>query len=258
MEMKAVGELFLGRDGGVAVVEFRRGPENFFDLDLITALAELYDELGADPSCRAIVLASEGKAFCAGASYAALQGEVDPEVLTALYDAAARLFRCPRPVIAAIQGSAVGGGLGLALSADFRVASPEARFSANFVKIGIHPGFGVSLTLPQVIGFQKASLMIQTGRRVRAEEALAYGLVEAVVPAGELRAAALALAHEVAEAAPLGLAAARNTIRQGLADAVAERARYEAAEQLRLYKTKDFREGVRAVQERRPGNFVWA
>ncbi|WP_337185651.1 enoyl-CoA hydratase/isomerase family protein [Phenylobacterium sp.] len=258
MEMKPVGEVFVGREGMVALVEFRRGPENFFDLGLISSLAEVYDDLGADPTCRAIVLASEGKAFCAGASYAALQGEVNPQDLYDLYGAAARLFACPKPVVAAIQGSAVGGGLGLALSADFRIASPEARFSANFVKIGIHPGFGVSLTLPSLIGMQKAALMIMTGRRVRAEEALAWGMVEDVVPAAELRPAALALAQEIAESAPLALTASRGTLRAGLAEAVSKRAEAEAAEQLRLYKTKDFLEGVKSVQERRVGNFVGA
>ncbi|MDP3750009.1 MAG: enoyl-CoA hydratase/isomerase family protein [Phenylobacterium sp.] len=258
MEYQQFGELYVGASGYVRVVEFRRGPENFFDFDLISAMADVFDKLGEDPNCRAIVLASEGKAFCAGASYSAMQGPVNPDDLTRLYNAAGTLFRSPKPVVAAIQGAAIGGGLGMALSADFRVASPAARFSANFVKIGIHPGFGVSLTLAHVIGFQKANLMIQTGRRIRADEALEWGLVDQVVPESELREAAIALAAEIAEAAPLALQAARRTARRGLADAVAERVKLEAAEQMRLYATKDFAEGARAVQERRPGNFVGA
>ena len=258
MEFVASGKVFVGAQGHVRVVEFRRGPENFFDFELIRNLEAVFNDLGRDPACRSIVLASEGKAFCAGASYAAMQGPVDPEDLRKLYDAAGALFRSPKPVVAAIQGAAIGGGLGMALSADFRVASPAARFSANFVKIGIHPGFGVSLTLPHVIGFQRASFMIQTGRRIQAEQALAWGLVDQVVPAEDLRAAAIALAQEIGEAAPLGLAAARRTLRDGLAEAVSERVRLEAAEQLRLYATKDFAEGARAVQERRPGNFIGA
>lgn len=254
--MESFGRIFVGRDGPVGIVEFEHGPENFFDVGIVTDLAAAYDELGKDPSCRAIVLRSRGRVFCAGASYAALQGEIDPNEVYALYDAAARLFRCNLPAIAAVQGSAVGGGLGLVLSADFRVGSPDARFSANFVKIGIHPGFGISLTLPHVIGWQRASMMMQTGRRIKADLALSYGLLDELVPAENLESATIALAHEIAEGAPLAISATRATIRQGLADEVARRVRLEAEEQLRLYKTNDFQEGVRAVQERRPGRFT--
>jgi len=258
MDFDQFGEIFVGSAGQVRVVEFRRGPENFFDYDLIRALADVYRKLGDDPSCRSIVLASQGKAFCAGASYSAMQGPVNPDDLTRLYEAAGSLFRSPKPVVAAIQGAAIGGGLGMALSADFRVASPAARFSANFVKIGIHPGFGVSLTLPHVIGFQRAQLMIQTGRRIKAEDALTWGLIDEIAPESELREAAIALAAEIGESAPLAIQAARRTARAALADAISERVKHEAAEQMRLYATKDFAEGARAVQERRPGNFVGA
>src|SRR6266446_2973407 len=98
-----------------------------------------------------------------------------------------------------IHRPAVGGGLGLALVADFRVVSPEARFSANFVKIGIHPGFGLTYTLPRLIGYQRANLMFLTGRRVTGEEALAWGLADLLVEQERLRAAATELAAEIAE-----------------------------------------------------------
>lgn len=120
-----------------------------------------------------------------------------------LYRAAVRLFECPKPIVAALQGPAIGGGLGLALVADFRAAAPEARFAANFVKLCIHPGFGISATLPRLIGQQRASLMLYTGRRIKAEEAVAWGLADMLAPQDQLRAAACALAAEIAEAAPL-------------------------------------------------------
>jgi enoyl-CoA hydratase/carnithine racemase len=158
--------------------------------------------------------------------------------------------------VAAIQGAAVGAGLGLALVADFRVAAPEARLSANFVKLGFHPGFGVSFTLPKLIGPQKAALMCLTGRRIKAEEALAWGLVDNVVPMETLRETALALAREVAENAPLAVEATRATLRADLAGQVRAQTDKEFAVQSALRKTADFVEGIRAVAERRPGRFT--
>jgi enoyl-CoA hydratase/carnithine racemase len=166
-----------------------------------------------------------------------------------------RLYSAEKPIVGAIQGSAVGAGLGLALVADFRVASPDARFVANFVKLGFHPGFGITYTLPRIVGESKAMLMCMTGRRVKAEEALPWGLVDEVVPLEDLRPAALKLASEIAEGAPLALVAIRKTLRGDLAAAVRERTGVEFVVQSRLTGTEDFREGVRAVSERRPGNF---
>ena len=111
-----------------------------------------------------------------------------------LYQQAVRLFRTKKPVVAAVQGAAVGGGLGLSLVADFRVASPDSRFTANFNRLGFHPGFGLSITLPRVVGPQKAALLFYTGRRIDGNEAHAIGLVDVLVPQDELRAAALSLA----------------------------------------------------------------
>jgi enoyl-CoA hydratase/carnithine racemase len=176
--------------------------------------------------------------------------------IAALYEQALRVFAAEKPIVAAIQGAAVGAGLGLALTADFRVAGPEARFSANFVKLGFHPGFGLTHTLPRLIGEQRASLMLLTGRRIKPEEALAWGLADELVPAGELRAAALKLAAEIAENAPLAVISTRKTLRAGLADAIKAQTAVEHREQTLLRATEDFAEGVRSVAERRPGNFA--
>src|SRR5258708_28630548 len=168
----------------VATVEIHRPPHNFFDDVLIRNIADAFEALDKDDKCRALLLAAEGKSFCAGANFQS-RPETNPlnQSQTAsgsnpLYLEAVRLFRATKPVVAAIQGAAIGGGLGLALVADFRVAAPEARFAGNFVKIGIHPGFGLTLTLPRLIGVQKASLLMYTGRRLNGEQALAYGLVD--------------------------------------------------------------------------------
>jgi enoyl-CoA hydratase/carnithine racemase len=124
------------------------------------------------------------------------------------------------------------------------------------VKLGFHPGFGLTHTLPRLIGQQRANLMFLTGRRVKAEEALGWGLVDEVVPLTELLTSAQALAAEIAENAPLAVTATRKTLRQGLAEAVRAQTAHEHAEQTILRATEDFAEGVRAVQERRPGRFM--
>jgi enoyl-CoA hydratase/carnithine racemase len=173
-----------------------------------------------------------------------------------LYIEGNRLFRTKKPIIAAIHGAAVGGGLGLAMVADFRVTCPEARFSANFTRLGFHPGFGLTVTLPEVIGKTKAALMFYTSRRVPGEEAYAWGLADVLVPQAEVRAAALKLATEIAENSPLGLVATRNSMRGDLADRVLKATEHELTEQTHLRKTDDFKEGVKATAERRLPNFT--
>src|SRR5580693_8371678 len=195
------GDVSVAVKDYVATVEIHRPPHNFFDVQLIRDLANAFNALDEDSACRASVLCAEVRSFCAGANFAnraATGVEAGTEKRNPLYSEAVRLFSCKKPIVGAIQGPAIGGGLGLALVADFRVASPEARFAANFVKIGFHPGFGISYTLPRVVGEQRAALMCLTGRRVKAEEALAWGLVEEVVPLDQLRATALQLANEIA------------------------------------------------------------
>ena len=252
------GDISVTPDGAVAVLEINRPPNNHVSVEMMRDLADAFEALDADPACRALVLASAGKVFCGGADLHAPSGiatgnfdEVNP-----LYTQAVRLFSNKKPIVAAIQGAAVGAGLGLALVADFRVAAPEARFSANFVKLGFHPGFGISHTLPRLIGEQKAALMMLTGRRVKADEALAWGLVDEVADLIRLRQHALMLAREIAEGAPLAVQSTRLTRRAGLAEAVKAQTDHEFKEQSWLRKTADFAEGVRAVAERRPGVFA--
>ncbi|SFP92643.1 enoyl-CoA hydratase/isomerase family protein [Sphingomonas rubra] len=246
------------RDAHVAIATFARPPHNFADLELIRSIGAAFDAADADPEVRAIVLRSEGRVFCAGADLVNANPVADGVAVerNPFYVAAARLFGTRKPVVAAVQGSAVGAGLGLSLVADFRVASPEARFAANFVQIGFHPGFGISAVLERVVGRQRALLMNLTGRRVKGEEAAAWGLVDQLVPLDELDAAALALAHEIAAGAPLAVQATRATMRGDLAALVEAQTDHELAEQAKLMGTADFAEGVRAVAERRPGRFV--
>lgn len=237
-------------EGAVAIVRFSRGRQNHFSTGLIAALADAFEEAERNPEVRAMVLASSGRNFCAGADL--VSGR---EVPALLYDQALRLFSITKPIVAAVQGAAIGGGLGLALAADFRIVAKSSRLSANFVKIGIHPGFAITHVLPRVVGHQKAAELLYTGRRLDGEEAVAIQLADRLVDEDGLLDAALALAGEIAANAPLAVEATRATMRMGLVEAIRERTAHEAAEQLRLRDTADFAEGVRAVAERRPGNW---
>lgn len=144
----------------VAIVEIQRPPSNFFDVELIRSISDAYEMLDADTTCRAIVLCSQGKHFRAGAN---LTPAVPPSSSSAsgpsndLYGEAARMIQAKTPVVAAIQGAAVGGGLGLACSADFRVGCPEARMTSNSSQLGFHHGFGLTVTLPPSSGSRQHS-----------------------------------------------------------------------------------------------------
>ncbi|HET9077450.1 MAG TPA: enoyl-CoA hydratase/isomerase family protein [Acidimicrobiales bacterium] len=243
-------------DDFVAEVEIHRPPNNFFDATLIRSLADAYEAVAAG-SGRAVVLCSEGKHFCAGADF---HNESDAESLpeegaASLYHEAVRLFRAPLPVVAAVQGAAIGGGLGVACSADFRVAAPEARFAANFARLGFHQGFGLSVTLAPIVGQQFALEMLYTGRRVPGEEAFQRGLCDRLVDLADVRREARALAAEIAGSAPLAVRSIRQTMRGHLADEVARVTEREDAEQVRLRVTEDFAEGTRASLERRTPDF---
>lgn len=258
-----MSDLGIETSGHVAVVEIRRPPNNFFDIPLIKEIAEAFESFDEDVNIRAIVLAAQGKVFCAGANFGDgstldAQGrrpnEPGPGVAP-LYIEGNRLFRTKKPIIAAVHGAAVGGGLGLAMVADFRVACPEARFCANFTRLGFHPGFGLTVTLPAVIGQTKAALMFYTSRRFTGEEAYAIGLADVLVSQQGVRDAAIKLASEIGANSPLGLVATRMTMRDDIADRVRKATDHELEEQTRLRKTEDFKEGVKAMFERRLPNF---
>lgn len=254
-----MSDIGIEKTGHVALVEIRRPPNNFFDIPLIKDIAGAFESFDEDSNIRAIVLAAQGKAFCAGANFGDgstldAQGRRSNEPgpgVAPLYIEGNRLFRTKKPIIAAVHGAAVGGGLGLAMVADFRVTCPEARFCANFTRLGFHPGFGLTVTLPAVIGETKASLMFYTSRRVPGDEAYAMGLADVLVRQDQVRDAAIKLAAEIGENSPLGLIATRMTMRGGIADRVREATDHELEEQTRLRKTDDFREGVNSVSERR-------
>ena len=256
----------------VATVEISNPPLNFFNVTMITELADVFEALDKNPACRAIVLGAAGKVFCAGANFG--DGKDTGDALgkadaapadesksafrrgaEVLYSNASRLFGTKKPIVGAIHGAAVGGGLGLSLVPDFRVGCPESRFSANFTALGIHPGFALSYTLPDLIGKQKAHLMFYTSCRVKGEQALQWGLLDRLVAQDQVREEAHALAVELASTAPLATMSIRETERQGVVDKIKAATQREVAEQEWLMKTEDAKEGMNAVNARRKADF---
>ena len=242
----------------VGVVTFSNPPNNFITLQALEEFQWAFKKLDADDHCRAIVLAAEGKVFCAGADFAAGQAEgIDPnELISNFYSLAMTFFETKKPMVAAVQGAAIGAGFGLSLVADFRIACPETIFSANFTRLGIHPGFGMSLTLPRIIGVSNAELLFYTGRRIKGREAMNLGLLTELVERDDVLTSAMRLANEIAACAPLAVQDARVTMRMDLAEQVRAANKREQALQMVQMKTKDFREGIKAIHERREPEFT--
>ncbi len=245
-------------EGLVGIIEVRRGPNNFVDTDMVGEIADVLEEWDRSLDPRAIVLCAEGKHFCAGADF----GSRGPDGVARgtkrgrhLYKEAQRLWRTKKPIVAAVHGAAVGAGVGLAVMADFRVTCPEARFATNFTRLGFHPGFGLTCTLPRLLGQQKATWLMYSGRRITGEEALELGLADDCVPRDQVRAKAIEMATEIAQSSPLAIVSTRETLRRGLADAVAAATEREYEEQDWLRNTEDFKEGVKAMAERRLPEF---
>src|ERR1700688_679770 len=235
-------------DGGVAVVTLRRPPHNFLTEPVLRALADIVS--GLRGVARAAVVCSEGRSFCAGADFRSGDGP-DPrdhrsyETRTAaFYEQAARVFDSPLPLVAAVQGAAIGAGFGLALACDLCVVGERGWCQANFVRLGIHPGFALSATLPRAVGPGRASDLLLTGRRVDAAEAHRIGIAQRVAPAGEEIAVALEIAEQIAAGAPLAVSSTRTTLRDGLHDAARAAMHHELAEQAALALTAAGVEGL--------------
>ena len=245
--------------GHIGEIRFHKPPLNYACPDLLRRIADGIDAFDADPAVRCILLSSEGKSFCAGADLAGDDSIAKGEGMASigqLYVQAKRIFARKKPMVAAVQGAAIGAGLGLALTADFRVAAPAARFSANFVRLGFHQGFAISHTLPRLLGQQRAAWMLLSAARVKPEEGLGWGLVDRLSGDSDLMEAARAFAAEIAANAPLALVAVRTTLTEGLTDAVEAAMRHEHAQQTLLKPTADYAEGVASVFERREANFT--
>ena len=253
--MKNTKDLIFSKEQHTAIIKINRPPNNFFDAELIKQIADLLENIDLDNSLRSVILCSEGKNFCAGADFSKSSFKENSNTYSKLYDQAIRLFKTKKPIISIIQGAAVGGGLGLALATDFRIGSKETKFSANFSKLGFHQGFGITVTLPKLIGKQNAKMLLLTGRRIKGEEAYKIGLLDYLMYQKNLMQKAINLAFEINSSGPLGVQSIRKTLNKGLYEEVETILKIEYSEQVRLKDTEDFKEGIKASLERREPNF---
>ena len=220
------------------------------------ALAAHAGEVNANRDVWVVVLRAMGeKSFCAGSDIGGLDEYVDPVALRDRPDYCDAVRGIVKPVVCAINGYAFGGGLEMALSADIRIASPNARFAAPEIKLGWIGGGGMTYLLAHSIGPSNAAMMILTGEPVDADKALAWGLVSEVVPLAELHARADALARTIASRAPVAARTAKDNLRAAYAMTREDAIRYERDLQTICFATEDAAEGRRAYKEKRPAQF---
>jgi enoyl-CoA hydratase len=246
----------LERRDGVATITLDR-PDvlNAMNNPMRGELLEVFTQLGGDHNMRAILITGAGeRAFSAGAD---IREFLEPAVPTSFREERKRLDfrremdRCPQPIIAAIRGYALGGGLELALACDIRIAAEDAQLGLTEINLAIIPGGGGTQRLPRLVGRGKALELILTGARVPASEALRIGLVERVVPAAELMPSAQALARTIADKAPIALRYAKEAVVGGLSLPLADGLRLENDLATLLRTTEDRAEGARAFVEKR-------
>jgi enoyl-CoA hydratase len=252
--------LGIARDGAVATVTLHRPPVNAVDLDVIDDFLRLVQDLGADRTVRAVVLTGAGRAFCAGADVAMMR-DLSPEHhrrVRRWVDVQAGLEGWPKPVIAALNGYALGGGAELALACDLRLAADDAEIGFPEVRLGIFPGAGGTQRLSRLVGPGRALQLMLDGRRLPAEEARRLGLVDDVTARADLLRTAQARARALAEGPTRAIGLLKRCVYQGYGRPLAEGLRIEAEAVSELITTDDAREGLEAFLAKRPPRFTGA
>jgi enoyl-CoA hydratase/carnithine racemase len=243
-------------DGAVAVLTLNRPPMNALSAAVAADLASAVEQ-ASDPAVRAVVVTGSPN-FAAGADInelkAATSGD-DKALASDLGRALTALERLPKPVIAAVRGFALGGGLELALACDFRYLSEDARVGVPEIKLGIYPGAGGTQRLPRLIGLAKARDLIYTGRHVRAAEALEIGLADRVVAPDDLAGVVMEAAQSLAKGATVAIGAAKRAINGGYGRSLKKGLQLEAEGFLQCLATEDAREGLAAFLEKREAAF---
>jgi enoyl-CoA hydratase/carnithine racemase len=242
------------RADGVATLRLNRPPMNALSQALLGQIAAAALAFAADDSVKTVVVLGGERAFAAGADISEFGDQAAAKHVGRAFRAAFDgLAAIPRPVIAAINGFALGGGLELALSCDLRIASDKARVGQPEILLGIIPGAGGTQRLPRLVGPAKAKELVWSGRQVRADEALSIGLVDRVVPADELEEHALAWAAELASGAVVAMGLAKQAIDEGLDGSLAAGLDAEAGAFVEVFGTEDARTGVASFLEHGPG-----
>ncbi|MEU6275552.1 enoyl-CoA hydratase-related protein [Streptomyces populi] len=241
---------------GVGTIRLDRPPMNALDVATQDRLKELAEEATARPDVRAVVLYGGEKVFAAGADIKEMQAMDHAAMVVrsrALQDSFTAVARIPKPVVAAVTGYALGGGCELALCADYRIAGENAKLGQPEILLGLIPGAGGTQRLSRLIGPSKAKDLIFTGRMVKADEALALGLVDRVVPADEVYTAAHAWAARLAQGPAIALRAAKESIDAGLETDIETGLTVERNWFAGLFATEDRERGMRSFVEEGPG-----
>jgi enoyl-CoA hydratase/carnithine racemase len=245
--------------GGVATVRLNRPPMNPLSTPMLGAIADTADELSDDDTVKAVVVLGSEKALAAGADIKEFGDQAAARAIGAAFRRAFDgVAAIPRPVIAGIRGFALGGGMELALACDLRVAADSARLGQPEILLGIIPGAGGTQRLPRLVGPARAKELIWSGRQVRAEEALAIGLVDRVVPADEVESAAIAWATELASGAVVAMGLAKRAIDQGLDGSLVRGNDLEAEAFVEVFGTEDAATGVASFLEHGPGKATFS
>jgi enoyl-CoA hydratase/carnithine racemase len=238
---------------------------NALTLDAAAELADRLEEAAADPRTRAVIITGAGSAFSAGGDIAFLKelpGTPPERLRQVVYGTFQRVPRAirtmPKPVIAAVNGAAVGAGCEIAVACDFRIASEKARFGEVWINLGCVPALGGMYLLPRIVGLAKAVELVMTGEVIDAREALRIGLVNKVVMPPDLAPAAEELAQRLARGPARALAAAKEALNRGLASSFLAELEATVEQQVMCFGTRDFAEGVQALSEKRPPRFIGA
>ena len=253
-------EVEVVHQGAVAVLTINNPPANSISQGVLTGLRQALDAFEGNGRTRAVVVTGTGeRMFSAGADINLLRGDSPDERKAALL-AGAELFDrieiYPMPVIAAINGFCLGGGNELALACDIRIAAQRASFGQPEINLGVSPGWGGTQRLTRVIGRTRALPLLLGGGMMKAQDALAAGLVTEVVPDDEVVTRAVAIAAELAKKAPLVIAEIKRRVVQGADQPIAEAVRGDVEGMLALLETKDGQEGVNAFLEKRQPEFT--
>jgi enoyl-CoA hydratase/carnithine racemase len=257
-----MSEEFVLRDdraGGIVVLRLNRPPMNPLSQAMLGAIGDVADDLGSDGSVKAVVVLGSDKALAAGADIKEFGDQAAARRIGAAFRRAFDgIAAIPRPVVAGIRGFALGGGMELALACDLRVAADTARLGQPEILLGIVPGAGGTQRLPRLVGPARAKELIWSGRQVRADEALAIGLVDRVVPADDLEEAALAWASELASGAVVAMGLAKRAIDDGLDGSLARGNDIEAEAFVEVFGTDDAAVGVASFLEHGPGKATFS
>lgn len=251
------------KQNGVATLTLNRPDKlNAINKDLAVALNESLGRIVTDKSVFVVVITGAGRAFCAGGDLGVIgEGrkhndttELEP-LLRAGMHAVLKIRSMAQPVIAAVNGPAAGAGMNIALAADMRIASENAVFGQNFIKVGLFPDYGGTFFLPQLVGPAKAAELFYTGDMIDAKTALDLGIINRVVPAAQLEAEAMKLAHKIAESPSVSIRAMKNALFGSHKLELEKALDDEVEQQLKCFRSPDCREGITAFLEKRQPKF---